>query len=98
MASESDSSESDYSDSENVDLELNGKEDYLSQDDEDIEPIATEEESQLYRETLAAEEEEEEMLKRRFEGQDVQSWYVTVYRFLTIDMLELICAVFLLWL
>lgn len=66
MASESDSPESDYSDSENVDLELNGKEDYLSQDDEDIELIATEEESQLYSDTLAAEE-EEEMLKRRFE-------------------------------
>lgn len=66
MASESDSPESDYSDSEKVDLELNGKEDYLSQDDEDIELIATEEESQLYSDTLAAEE-EEEMLKRRFE-------------------------------
>ena len=101
MASESENSESDCSDLENVDLELNGEEDFLAQDDEDIEPIATEEESQLYRETLAAEEEEEEMLKetlRRTRRSIVVCHCLSdpIGSFNTIDMLEFICAVFLL--
>lgn len=81
----SDSESTDYSsDSESV--TMNPGENILSQDDEDIEPIATEEENELYRQTLAAEEEEEAMLKRRYEEQDVHSWYVynTYHRFLTL--------------
>lgn len=84
MASQSDStSQSDYSDLENAEADI--EEDFLYEDDENLEPIATEEERKLYEDTVAAEEEEEKMLTRRFEEQDVKSWYVTVYRLLAIN-------------
>ena len=49
--------------------------DFLLNDD-DVEPIANEQEAD-YREELAREEEEEQMLTRRYSGEvDIETWYV----------------------
>ena len=45
--------------------------------DENVEPIATEQEAAEYHEQVAQEEEEEEILWSRFSGEeDVQNWFV----------------------
>lgn len=50
--------------------------DFLLNDD-DVEPIANEQEEADYREELAREEEEEQMLTRRYSGEvEIETWYV----------------------
>ena len=55
---------------------VSANEDFLPYD-ENIEPIATEQEAAEYREQVAQEEDEEEILWSRFSGEeDVQNWFV----------------------
>ena len=50
--------------------------DFLLNDD-DVEPIANEQEEADYREELAREQEEEQMLTRRYSGEEaIETWYV----------------------
>ena len=70
-ARESDNESNDLSESsESIDF------DFLLNDD-DVEPIANEEEEAIYREELAREAEEEQMLTRRHSGEvEIETWYV----------------------
>ena len=55
---------------------VSANEDFLPYD-ENVEPIATEQEAAKYREQVAQEEEEEEILWSRFSGEeDVRNWFV----------------------
>ena len=72
------SSSSAESDSDNS---SEGISDHAEQDfipyDEDLEPVATQEESMAYEETVARQEEEALEYQRRFNGEiDVNTWYL----------------------
>lgn len=78
MASESDSS------CDDCDYDFGD----LNVDDEDIEPIATEEEKEVYKNALAKEEQEEDMLKKRFQSKEDLSWYVSCKLFCLVILNE----------
>lgn len=92
------SSSSAESDSDNS---SKGISDHAEQDfipyDEDLEPVATQEESMAYEETVARQEEEALEYQRRFNGEiDVNTWYLHLWSLVAL-FFHVFAATFLLY-